>query len=374
MDKLKAYFFGDTPVYEYTNRMVHEEDLKSSTARYQAMQDGTYKFNKDDDKKDLMTSERLHINAVKKLIKKEPDTGLVPLDLNLPTNKNYQIDGITSAGDKIYINTHGISISKYDPHLERDVNGELVGPLTPATITKEQALSKAQELLKELGLNDFKYYDDGNLIDRANMRLSQSGNTGNPYEYSFEFTRVVGGVQLAGRFSKPEFGEKVTDAEVKFDNNFFQETIRISVNDSGICYFRWVAPFSKEPANGNTQLMDVDKIKQIAKDQLLKKYTDYEAQTNSDGGKDSEYYRLDNYTLSVKSMKLEYARVPVNGDYDTPYLVPVWNVYATNTESGWYKENGKEVYHKSNKSDTTIELTINAIDGSVIGTQSEYNY
>jgi beta-lactamase regulating signal transducer with metallopeptidase domain len=377
VDKLKEIFFGDATVYEYTLRMKEEEDLEDSNKIYAAMQDGTYEFSEYDDKEELISGMRTHINSLKKSLKKLPDTGLMPLDMTL-SNHEYEMDGITEAGDKIDVwkGMPRIYLFRYDPNLERDVNNEYIKQPEPAAMTREEAIAQAEELLKELGLTDFRFYKDRSAHMRGNEYLVDDLISGNvtsrhPHVYGLVFTRVVDGIQLASSYSRPD--SKDSETLNRFFQNFEEEKITIAIDDDGIRGFDWMAGIDTELVDGNPQLKNIEDIKQTVIEQLLEKYEDVGENYNTDTKNDDEYYKLEHYTLHVKSMRLEYACAPVGDDYDTPYLVPVWNIYATNESSAWRKVNGEEVLRDSEHHIIGIELTINAIDGSVIGTVKEIN-
>lgn len=150
------------------------------------------------------------------------------------------------------------------------------------------------------------------------------------FVWQFYFTRTIDGTEVF--FEDHEIDmSSISRPPVRY------ETISVAVSSEGVVGFTWQFPLEKkELISDNVRLMPESQILSIAKN----------------------YFELQEIEgISLKTMKLSYARIDKEGDYDSFYYVPVWDYIG--------EMSGDYMYGWVDFS-TYSFLTINALDGTII--------
>lgn len=215
-----------------------------------------------------------------------------------------------------------------------------------ATISEEEAFGKAEELLKDLELTDFKYYEGGLFCEVPNRKdIGSNEKIGYRKVYVFNYLRNIDGV-----FVNNEGESKITD-EWQGDNYVKKmwagEKIKILVNNDGIIGFYYDAPIQvKDIVVEKSNLKSFDEIKKTFEQMVVV--------TNARGKGDDKENAI---TIDIDRAILRYTRISEADSFDTGLLVPVWDFMGSE----------KDIYtEKSGENPYRCVLTINAIDGTVI--------
>lgn len=213
------------------------------------------------------------------------------------------------------------------------------------TISIEEAKKKADNLITQLGLSEFQFYEGEMREEGADIRreLEDLETKGYRKLYVLRYMRTVEDVfvtyESIGKFSESFVGEDVKKM------HWPVETIEIRVNDNGIAGFFFEAPTKiTETVVENASLKSFDEIKGI----FEKMVAIANASQADDEPRETK--------ITVDQVVLGYTRISEKDSFHTGLLVPVWDFIGT-VEVTDGKETGIE--KKS-------ILTINAIDGSVI--------
>lgn len=217
---------------------------------------------------------------------------------------------------------------------KREVEGE------PATLSLEEALSKADGLISQLELTDYSCYD-GDLYSQ--FRSLTDGVLEYRNIYVFQYLRNIDGV-----FVNNEGLSKLTDnwqGDQYVKREWPGESILVYVNDSGIAGFYYLAPMEPvETVVEKSQMKSFEEIQDIFKQMIVV--------ANASEG--------EALTIDVDRVALRYTRISEENSFDTGLLVPVWDF------------EGSIASQLGRNSKTGSLLTINAIDGSVIDKQLGY--
>lgn len=169
----------------------------------------------------------------------------------------------------------------------------------------------------------------------------------NPQYYVFRYTRHLSGIPVSD-----DYGGESCDNEYDFTSGL--GVITVIVRDDGVCYVSYNNPYDVgEVIERDCELLSFDQIMDIfARVGLL---SIQHLERNED---------LQENTLQVYRIQFGYMAVRQPDDVDAYYYVPVWDFYGTRVlyGTGGYahgKDAGFEMRGNS-------ELTINAIDGTVI--------
>lgn len=213
------------------------------------------------------------------------------------------------------------------------------------TISIEEAKEKADDLITQLGLSEFRFYGGELREEGADIRRELEGLETKGYRklYVLRYMRTVEDVfvtyESIGKFSESFVGEDVKKM------HWPVETIEIRVNDNGIAGFFFEAPTKiTETVVENASLKSFDEIKGIFEKMV--------AIANASQADDEPMKTK----ITVGQVVLGYTRISEKDSFHTGLLVPVWDFIGTVAVTDG-KETGTE--KKS-------ILTINAIDGSVI--------
>ena len=193
------------------------------------------------------------------------------------------------------------------------------------SLTPDQAILKAQELLDALGLDDIK----PRYVYACSAEDDETGEI---------ISELPGGYDVVCIPSVNGMNAGYAHENTATTDN--RETIDIYVNDSGVVRFDWINHWENGAATVNVTLLPFDDIKRIFKEEMVQKYKKSSFKTEH----------------TVHKVVLELARVNTS---DTWRLVPAWCFYSTSA-SGDYDDVIMDIHQGS------MLLCINAVDGSVI--------
>ncbi len=214
-----------------------------------------------------------------------------------------------------------------------------------AALSMDDAISQADNLMSELGLNGYKLYEN----DLYNIIPEFLHNSDMNYceEYVLRYMRNEDGV-----FVNNDGGVKIVDewqGDTYNKKIWGSESVIVYVNDNGIVGFDISSPMEiVETVVDGSSIKSFEDIKPIFEQMVVVSYAPAGEGT---------------VNISVDSVILRYTRISEEDSFDTGLLVPVWEFTGTLTD-----EYGNSMNPPGNPSglDNTSILTINAIDGSVI--------
>lgn len=217
----------------------------------------------------------------------------------------------------------------------------------PLTLSQEEAEQKVNTLLGQLGLDDYKCYEQG-----AYSQLLQIGDTADKYRNVYRFLCLR---KLDHVFVNNQAGFKLTDGWRGKDyvkKMWGSEAVAVTVNDSGIVGFYYLSPLSiSETVVKDSRIKSFDEIKETFEKMVV---IENAAQDKEAKG---------NVTVKVTDVRLVYTRISEKDSFDTGLVVPVWNFDGTVVDEYGGGKAGKK---------TGNILSINAIDGSVINQELGY--
>ena len=239
------------------------------------------------------------------------------------------------------------------------------------SISKEDAIARADEVMRELGLGDMV------LADAQTPREGERKGTWELY-----YTPSVNGVPIPGIredrvFSDPAIGEdhqywtyrcsEETNADTV---SWYMESVWITVGRDGILSFEWDSP-STEPVIRETQtaLMPFEDIASIANTMLpvvVIGPSEARSLVEIDKINGDETYM----DVEITKVSLSLMRIRDKGSLQGT-IVPVWDFWGT---WDWYEpgDNASESMKKGANYVTQPMLTLNAIDGNVVSRMFGY--
>lgn len=219
------------------------------------------------------------------------------------------------------------------------------------TISQEQAIAQADELMEHLGLTDFRYSEGGLYCEIPSEEMDEDGYIEYRKVYILRYLR-----NIDGAFVSNDDGRKMTDG---WDGDDYVkrvwsgEYVEILVDDDGITGFSYNTPIeTEETVVEQSSMKSFDEIKDIFEQMVIVANTKA-AYTEGDSS----------VSVDVDRVVLRYTRISEEDSFDTGLLVPVWDFMGT---ISYTTGEVKDV-----KSDTCV-LTVNAIDGSVIDRELGY--
>lgn len=262
--------------------------------------------------------------------------------LRYECSKNGYSDNLSSA---VVDNDFQMITPKKDGREPEFSGVDLGGSLThadnePLTLSQEEAEQKVNTLLEQLGLDDYKCYEQG-----VYSQLIQNGDV-NKYRNIYRFLCLR---KLDNIFVNNQAGYKLTDGWQGKDyvkKMWGSEAVAVAVNDSGIVGFHYLSPLSiSETVVKDSRIKSFDEIKETFEKMVV---IENAAQDKEAGG---------SVSVKVTDVNLVYTRISEKDSFDTGLVVPVWNFEGTVVDEYGSGKAGKK---------TGIILSINAIDGSVI--------
>ncbi len=218
-------------------------------------------------------------------------------------------------------------------------------------LSKDEAVAKAEETLKKLGIFGFELYSGDKYIDASydqyiNEYAGSLGTDGNSVRHSYyvlTYIRKIGGAfVLTGE-------DKLAD--VWQGNNYSKriwpdEKIVFSVNDDGIVGFSYTAPIKiTETIVDNSTIKSFEAIKGTFEKMMPITYASAK----------------DKRVIDIDTVVFGYARISEKDSFDTGLLVPVWDFIGPSLYADKPDVPAKQTY-----------MTINGIDGSIIDRQLGY--
>ena len=240
------------------------------------------------------------------------------------------------------------------------------------TITREEAISKADNMISRMGVEDMKYagWATGILYSR-NQQYPASFDSERPQAFLIYYTRNVNGVPVTYDARDDNSGSM----EDAYSIPTMYERIMVAVDDSGVTYIRWQGPISVEKSiSKNNQVIPFDDVITLAKNQLSYTYATCENQQQSSENTMNQPQPLDavnkgqavSNEVHIQRITLGLMQLPIKNQNNKNELIPVWDFfgyYQTNYDSG-----EKEIHYMNNKS----LLTINALNGNIIDRTKGY--
>lgn len=217
----------------------------------------------------------------------------------------------------------------------------------PLTMSQKEAEQRVNTLLGQLGLDDYKCYEQG-----VYSQLIQSGDVTDKYRNVYRFLCLR---KLDNVFVNNQAGFKLTDGWQGKDyvkKMWGSEAVAVAVNDSGIVGFHYLSPLSiRETVVKDSSIKSFDEIKKTFEKMVVIE--------NAAQDKEAE----GSVSVKVTDVGLVYTRISEKDSFDTGLVVPVWNFEGTVVDEYGGGKEGKK---------TGVILSINAIDGSVINQELGY--
>ncbi len=208
----------------------------------------------------------------------------------------------------------------------------------------DEAKNEADTLLKELGITDFVCSDQGKYNEIPDVRHTEEIYY-RPV-YKFTYLRTIDNTMVSNE-AGPKFADGYNGNDY-YKMTWWGESIVIMINDTGIVGFYYNAPLEiTETKVDKAQLKTFEEVKGTFEEMLVSIYSS-----------DFYEYTYGDYpnNLDVSKVVLRYARISEMHNFESGYLVPVWDF-----EGDIY---GGEAWDKGDTSESI--LTINAIDGTVV--------
>ena len=225
------------------------------------------------------------------------------------------------------------------------------------SVTKEEALKQAEELLKELGIDDiYMAVSAEEMYISDHSTITRKTNADGTYSAELTVGKVWDIVYLPavnGNIAQ-DYGEMIQyGSDGRKSSVWFNSNIEVMINDNGIVGFSYACPIKYDRVGEeNADLMPFEEILKVYEKNIL----DVLNTT------DPFYGIMDNddtedkvgFTIKIDDITLRYARMSDHESNDRGYLVPVWDFSGTA-----YDDINKKVVQ------TGSFIQINAIDGSV---------
>lgn len=233
---------------------------------------------------------------------------------------------------------------------------------------KEAAVEMGDELINSLAIGSFAcgqvravvYYDDnGDVFDNGyEMEYVRTVN-GCPVAYCprYEIT-PDGDIWMLPAATGTALPENDSSADV-----WGYERVTVYVNKTGVVYFQWQNPYSEpEIQTVDSQLMDFSDIADIFAKMIMVKNSDQKLINEKNGFSVTKNIAVDKVSLSLM-------RIRDKDNYAQGLIVPVWDFWGTDGYEAENESYGDLVY---NGKYYTVQLTVNAIDGTIVDRELGY--
>ncbi len=238
---------------------------------------------------------------------------------------------------------------------ESAVPGEAAGSLT---VTPAEARNAVDALLDGTGLSVSDVY----LTDDAQFGFTDGiVSDAQNYAYLMQCSRTAEGVSCRWRYG----GTQAADESGRVCGTWAYEYCSVVYGNDGVEFFEWRSPVEiGDIVVANTSLLPFDKIMDVFHSMIA---AAGQMENADDTAKDEGLY--EHGEIYIDKIVLTYQRINEAGCCSGGYLVPAWQFF------------GRELYDLDPGSDELIEtgnvppdaiLTINAVDGSVIGRRQGY--
>ena len=238
------------------------------------------------------------------------------------------------------------------------------------TTTPKQAREKAENFLKDMGLDDMaidavslcsNHEKEYLAVAEGGGYSSSSGPVSDEPErqaYVFRILRKQGGVRVESTHEMSQTTLEVAqgDEEVAVGKSWLYEYMIVAVDDDGIVNVYWQGPLEvTQVLTENTAIKPWSEIQNVFEKMIVIKNAAYE-ETNM----------YASVTIDITNVSLSLQRVMERDSYTTGVLVPVWNFYGTMTCE---QTEGEPLLLQCGY---TPFISINAIDGSVVDVNKGY--
>lgn len=224
-------------------------------------------------------------------------------------------------------------------------------------ISLEEAAAAAQEKVEKLGFTDMelngwemavKYWENGDLTATENVGYARERQTG--AGYLLHYTRTLDDIPIT--YTR-EYGGGLESMDSDMET-WAYERLDITVSKNGIEKVEFDNRYDiGEVRTKNLELLPFDEIIAIYEKMMQIRNADilnYEKERN--------YY--------IDRIAFGYGRIyEPSADATTGVLVPVWNFFGT-FDASYEGEDGQVDTYTGSKDKYSSQLTINAVDGSVI--------
>lgn len=227
--------------------------------------------------------------------------------------------------------------------LNKDPVSYVPAPNESCTLPLEEAISKADAFLKDLGIDSFKCYDT---VKENQEIFFVAGKEIKVYRpvYKLTYYRDINGVLLT-QSSGDKHNLMSNPEEAHYTKKYWRaEVITIRINDNGIVHFIYDSPLEiKETVADNVSVKTFDEVKSYFENVMAATKTQYEGFS---------------YEYNIEKVRLSYSRVSEdNSNYMDGLIVPMWDFYGT-------------LVRKDPSGITTVKgqsfIAVNAIDGTII--------
>ena len=220
------------------------------------------------------------------------------------------------------------------------------------TISNEDAMKKADELLEKIGITDFVCTEDVKASETVTTD-KDSGIHIYRKEYIFRYMREIDGVAVNYNAVLKHTEGSTSGGYVKKD--WPAETIEIRVNDNGIVGFDYFAPIEiTETVVEKSNVKSFDEVKSSFEKMVILKCAPESYDVNV---QDLAFRKK----VSIDHVSLCYARISEKDAFDSGLLVPIWNF-----------EGIAEMDYEKDRVAYGSVMAINAIDGSIIDQELGY--
>ena len=227
-------------------------------------------------------------------------------------------------------------------------------PGETANLSEDDAKAQAEAVLQQLGIQDFVCGESGKCTAQEYLNVLNSTN-GAEEQHAYARTywvlryyRTVGGAMI-----EQASGTKHTEGAESDDYNakmWPAEVIEFRINDSGIARFQWNAPLEiTETVVDNAQMKPFSEIAAVFEEMIPVTAAVEEMDTQ----------------ISIDRVTLSYSRLSEKDDFSHGLIVPIWAFRGSRKVTA-------EEFQDEHLSYTGVQLSLNAIDGSVINSELGY--
>ena len=210
------------------------------------------------------------------------------------------------------------------------------------TIPEGEAVRRAEDFLREIGLSDFTLTEGGLFNEIATSLHFSDPDFYYRHYYILRFRRELDGVALtqAGGDKKAD----VVEASPYREKQWPGEIVELRINDAGIAGFAYQAPIEvTETVVENASMKPFSAVKDTFEKMIC----------IVNAPEDSNLTAM----ADIDKVRLSYSRISEKNDFDSGLIVPVWS-FEGKIRYGFRGDYG--IGHPGS------HLTINAIDGSII--------
>lgn len=241
--------------------------------------------------------------------------------------------------------------------------------LRGVTISKEEAVQKAEAFLERAGITGFAVsyvaagYDDGPYENAGYTEMQQS--------YVIWLTPSIYGVPTTYRNDFYDFdlmGEQEALGEKQYAPLMWYEYIRMQVRDDGVEFMYWANPSRiTATVNENVALLPFDEISERFKQQIQYHSTPIQTELPQE---------IKKRTVHIDRIVLGMMQVRKKNYPDVMQMIPTWTFFGTAEVE--YTEPFRDSRTGEQRTVKTVEipaysyLILNAIDGSVINPKYGY--